>query len=162
MTNRIPNDPGAAAPPPEDTTAWVVGRILESKPKVMIGGVSPQGTVTFTLFYRALHITPEEIRQMSLLRRSLLPDFLGRFLILSNLDDFLPLITECDYVAYVRKFTHSLIGLYSDDVQLVFRFRIALLHHLFNESLAKAIAGERATVNWSWDFFRRDPKNSAH
>jgi hypothetical protein len=162
MTNRIPNDLGATPPPEEDTTARVVGKILRAKPKVEIGRVDGQGMVVFTLFYRSLRIKPEEIRRMSLLRRSLLADFLGRFLILTNLDDFLPLLTECDYTGWVRRFPHIQIGLGFDDVQMIFRFNIALLYPLINESLAKMLEGERAWVKWSWDFFRRVPQNPAH
>lgn len=162
MTDRIPNDPGVAPPPREDTTVRVVARILEAKPKVAVGNVGANGMVRFTLFYLPLGISQQDIRDMALLRRSLLSDFLGRFLILTNLDDFTPLLTECDYSHYVLYYPIQRVGLRFDDQRLIFEFNMALLHLLQNEELAKLIGGEAATVKWNWDFFRRFPQNPAH
>lgn len=162
MTDRIPNAPGGVPPPTEDTTARVVGRILQAKPKVAVGNVGSNGMVRFTLFYRPLDITSQDICNMALLRRSLLADFLGQFLILTNLDDFFPLLTECDFSYFVRRYPIQRVGLHLDNHRLIFDFNIALMFRLVNEELAKSIAGEQATVKWSWDFIRRYPKNPAH
>ena len=162
MNSRIPSDTGMASPPTEDSTARVVGLILQAKPKVAVGNVGYNGMVRFTLFYRPLKISPQDIRNMALLHRSLLSDFLGRFLILTNLDDFTPLLTECDYGYFVRRYPIQHMGLYIDEHRLVFECNIALLYELLNEELAKSIAGEQATVKCNWDFFRRYPKNPAH
>ena len=160
MSNLFPNDPGVAPPPPEDTTARVVARILRAKPKVIVGAVNPVGMVRFTLFYRPLRITPQEIRDMALLRREILADFLGKFLIQTNLDDFLPRIAECDdYATYVRRYPIQHVGLYVDDFQLVFEINIGLLYAVLNEELAKWLEGEKATVAWNWKFFQRMPPN---
>jgi hypothetical protein len=162
VTDRIPNDAGAGPPPPEDTTARVVGRILNTKPKVAVGNVGANGMFRFTLFYHPLRITPQDIRHMTLLRRSVLADFLGRFLILTNLDDFLPLLTECDFSYHVRRYPIQQMGLYLDDYRLTFECNIAVMYRLLNEEMAKSILGEQAKVKWSWDFFRRESKNPAH
>jgi len=142
--------------------ARVVGLILQAKPKVAVGNVGYNGMVRFTLFYRQLKISPQDIRNMALLRRSLLADFLGRFLILTNLEDFIPLLAECDFSYYVRRYPIQHVGLHLDDHRLIFECNIAVMYRLLNEELAKSIAGEQATINWSWDFFRRYPKNPAH
>lgn len=162
MNSRIPSDTGMASPPTEDSTARVVGRILQAKPKVAVGNVGSNGMFRFTLFYRPLKISPQDIRNMALLRRSILGDFLGRFLILKNLDDFTPLLMECDYSYFVRRYPIQHVGLHLDDHRLIFECNIAVMHRLLNEHLAKSIAGEQATINWNWDFFRRYPKNPAH
>ena len=162
MNDRIPNDPGVAPPPREDTTARVVARILRAKPKVVVGAVNPVGMIRFTLMYRPLRITSQEIRDMALLRRQLLADFLGKFLIQTNLDVFLPRIAECDdFATHVRKYPIQHVGLYIDDFQLVFEINIGLLYAVLNEELAKWIEGEKATVAWSWKFFQRMPQNPA-
>ena len=162
MSDRIPIDPSPVPPLPEDTTARVVGLILKAKPKVAVGTVSPSGMVKFTLFYRPLKITSQSISNMSLLHRSLLGDFLGKFLILTNLDVFMPLLTECDYAYFVRKYPLQRIWLRFDSDRLVFDCNIAVMYRLLNENLAKTLEGEQATVKWNWDFLKRYPKNPAH
>jgi len=162
MTDQIPNDPGGVPPPPEDTTARVVARILEARPKVAIGTVSEHGMVRFTLSYRPLGITPHDVGRMALLRRSMMVEFLAQYLILINLHDFLHLLTECNYSHFVRKYPGRYVGLHYDSHVFIFQFNIALIYRLLNEELTKAIAGQKATVKCSWDFFKRDPKNPAH
>jgi len=163
MINRFFNDAEETSPPPEDRTARVVARILEAKPKVAVGNVSEHGMVRFSLSYRPLGISPHDIGCMALLRRSMLAEFLGQYLILINLNDFLHLLTECNFPHFVRRYPAGrYVGLNYDSHELVFQFNIALLHRLLNEELTKSIAGEKVTVKWNWDFFRRDPKNPAH
>jgi len=164
MINRLFNDSEkTTTPPPEDRTARVVARILEARPKVTVGNVSEHGMVRFTLSYRPLGISPHDVGMTALLRRSMLAEFLGQYLILINLNDFLHLLTECNYAHFVRKYPAGrYVGLHYDSHVFTFQFNIALLHRLLNEELTKALAGEKATVKWNWDFFRRDPKNPAH
>ncbi len=162
MTEPVPSPADTEFPVPKDTTSRVISRILNTNPKVGVGGVDAGGNFKFILFYRPLKITQQDIRNMRLLRRALLADFIGRFLVQSNLNDFLPLLTECDYSDYVRNFPIQRMGLNFDDQRLIFACNIALLYSLINEELAKSILGESANVHLNWDFFQRTPKNTAH
>jgi len=159
MTEHIHDSAVPEIPVPKDSTSRVISRILNTHPKVAVVGVVSDGDFKFILFYRPLKITPQDIRNMRLLRRALLTDFIGRFLILTNLSDFLPLVTECDYSNYVRKYPIQRMGLNFDDQRLIFTCNIALLYGLINEDLAKSILGESANVHLNWDFFQRTPKN---
>lgn len=158
ITNRIPEAPVAESPR-EDTTARVISRIVRAKPRVLIGKLWPNGDITFSLLYPSLGIRPREVCSMSLLRYGLVADFLGRFLILTNLQEFMPLILDCDYPQHVRRFAHLQVGLAFNDQQMQFRVPVALLHWLINEAIAKQVGTEQSSVTWNWDFLHRAPPN---
>ena len=163
MIPQFENNPGSWFPPLiGDTTSRVVARIIRDRPRVIVHGICKNGVVKFSLLYRPLKLTPAEIQNMAFLRYQVLVDFLGGFLMQTNIDSFLDLLVQCDFEHYVRKGPVSHFRIVSDDKQLTFVCTVNRLYYLLNETLAKMLEGEQASVALRWDFLRRDPKNRAH
>ena len=160
MIPQFENNPGSWFPPViGDTTSKVVARIIRDRPRVTVQKLGPTGVVKFSMNYRELNLSPLDIQKMDFLSYQILADFIGGFLLQTNIDLFLDLITECNFEHHVRTGKVSHFRLSYDATQLFFECKICLLYYALNEVLAKTLEGEQASVALRWDFLHRSPKN---
>ncbi len=120
----------------------LLAHIVNSTPKVTIEQVTPDGEVAFCVQLKDIKLTQERILSSKIGSTRFFSNFVGEFLVRSNMNVFAGILLGLDSKTYdvlVTAYEHQNFGMFISKELIKIEFHISLIENILNEDIFRTL-----------------------